>query len=435
MTQLCPPRAIGHLTTPGYRAGNSPVGNAYAARHGMHWVDNDWQPGANTHWPRPNYEGFLPKSDTRRWLDLTPAEIAALRSPDGYRVRTMEQAFRDAKTYGQNVEAEAKFNCTAAQCRELAADARKVFGDAWKKRVWVKTLTDLPGGYEAALARLKAAKAAGFTTLLLLRGADRARRQFPSYVDYVRGATAVPIPPKENVTMTEFSRKDWGARAPKDAPTALVASRVEGVALHWPAMSKQVHGVEAVKRFLRNVQDSHMDDRGWDDVAYQLGFDQDGNTYDLRGLKTQSAANGDQDVNRRFGAFLLILAPGEQPSAKMIAAVKASVAEHRKLFPESKRIVGHQDVRPEPTACPGPIVEKLIKAGAFEPTKPAPPKPSGTIHITAFRTAKTRAEKRAAAKQILESGSARAKVAARDWLEHDTARAAAAKALLALEVK
>lgn len=58
-----------------------------------------------------------------------------------------------------------------------------------------------------------------------------------------------------------------------------------------------------------------------------------------------------------------------------------------------------------------------------------------TIHITAFRTAKTRAEKRAAAKLILERGSAKAKVAARDWLEHDTARDKAAKALLALEVK
>lgn len=255
MTQLCPPRAIGHLTDPGYRAGNSIEGNKHAARRGIGWVDNDWQPKANTHWVDPRKEGYLPASDTRRWLDLTSAEIAALRSPDGYGVRTMEQAFRDAKAYGQNVEAEAKFNCTAAQCRELAADARDVFGDAWKKRVWVKTLTDLPGGYDAALARLKAAKAAGFTTLLLLRGADRARRQFPDYVDFVRGATAAPLPPKEAAVSTGIYLEDnkparsqfrTGRRA---KPTGLfVIHTAEGV---MDAVGADT-GAEGVARFIRD---------------------------------------------------------------------------------------------------------------------------------------------------------------------------------------
>lgn len=171
--------------------------------------------------------------------------------------------------------------------------------------------------------------------------------------------------------MSTFTRTDWGARPPK-ASTPLNASEVVGVALHWPAINAPIRGVEAVKKALRGWQDFHMDGHGWSDIAYQVAFDQDGNRYDLRGLGVQSAANGDRDTNHRFGAFLLIVAPGEHVTQAMVVAVRAAIAEHRRLFPRSTRIVGHQDIRPEPTSCPGPVVEALVKSGAFEPVKVAP---------------------------------------------------------------
>lgn len=170
--------------------------------------------------------------------------------------------------------------------------------------------------------------------------------------------------------MTHFSRSDWGARAAKSGPGPLVASRVDGLAFHWPAMSKPLATVAAVKAALRGWQNFHMDDKGWSDIGYQVAIDQAGNRYDLRGLRTQSGANGDQDVNQRFGAVLLILAPGEQPSAKMIAEARAVVTDFRKLFPDGRRIVGHGQIRPEPTACPGPAAQKAVNAGTFEPAEP-----------------------------------------------------------------
>jgi hypothetical protein len=132
-------------------------------------------------------------------------------------------------------------------------------------------------------------------------------------------------------------------------------------------MSKPIRGVAAVKAALRGWQDFHMDDRGWSDIAYQVAADQDGNRYLLRGLDTQSAANGDQDVNDDFGAVLLILAPGEEPSSKMIREVRRIVVDHRQLFPRSDVLVGHNEVRPEGTQCPGPIVQRHLEAGTFEP--------------------------------------------------------------------
>jgi hypothetical protein len=61
--------------------------------------------------------------------------------------------------------------------------------------------------------------------------------------------------------------------------------------------------------------------------------------------------------------------------------------------------------------------------------------PAKTPNITAFRLAKTNADRREAAGRIVRNSSVRARAAAADWLDADGKRAAAAKALLALEVK
>lgn len=168
--------------------------------------------------------------------------------------------------------------------------------------------------------------------------------------------------------MTRYSRAEIGLRPARGGPGPLWPSRVEGIALHWPAMSRPLTTVEAVKNALRGWQAYHLS-KGWSDIGYQVAVDQDGNRYDLRGLATQSGANGDEDVNERFGAVLLILAPGEQPSAAMVAEVRQVIADHRALFPRSTKIVGHSDIRPEPTACPGPAALAAIRAGKFEPTE------------------------------------------------------------------
>jgi hypothetical protein len=144
---------------------------------------------------------------------------------------------------------------------------------------------------------------------------------------------------------------------------------VEGLAFHWPGMDDPISGRRAVAAALRGWQDYHIDGRGWSDIAYQVAIDQDGDRWTLRGLNRQSGANGDADLNRRFGAVLLILAPGERPTPAMVAEVRRVVRDHRRRFPRSRRLVGHGDIRPGGTACPGPIVSRLIESGAFEPRR------------------------------------------------------------------
>lgn len=165
--------------------------------------------------------------------------------------------------------------------------------------------------------------------------------------------------------MTHYSRKDWHARSPR-ARYRLEPDALRGVALHWPATTTRYQSPAGVMAALRSWQTYHMDVRDWSDIAYQIAIDQAGNWYQLRGLRHRSGANGSDLVNRQYGAFLLVVAEGERPTAAMLERTRERIARFRHIFPNATRIVGHQDVRPEPTACPGPLVEALIKGGAFE---------------------------------------------------------------------
>lgn len=175
-------------------------------------------------------------------------------------------------------------------------------------------------------------------------------------------------------------RSAWAARASRGA-VALRGSEIDGYAWHWPGMAKPINatgdaGMRRVASALRGWQNYHMDGRGWSDIAYQGAVDQAGRKWTLRGVNIRSGANGDADVNRRYGAFLLILAPGEQPSPAMVKTAVEVGGEFCDRFPSSrKKPYGHRDVRPEGTDCPGPIAYGAITAGIFTPGVTPPPKP------------------------------------------------------------
>jgi len=160
-------------------------------------------------------------------------------------------------------------------------------------------------------------------------------------------------------------RTAWGAR-PATGSTPLDADQVEGVAIHWPGMANPL-GRDRIGDALRGWQADHMENNGWSDIAYQVAVDQWGRAWTLRGLTTRSAANGSLDVNQRFGAILLVLAPGEEPSAAMTATVRGVVTDFRRWFPGANRIVPHSLIRPEPTDCPGDQARAALELGAFDP--------------------------------------------------------------------
>ena len=164
-------------------------------------------------------------------------------------------------------------------------------------------------------------------------------------------------------------RSAWNARPPNGGPGSLTVSRVQGAVIHWPGSSseKPISALSAVASALRGWQNFHMDDRGWSDIAYQVAVDQMGRAWTLRGLRTQSGANGNADLNERYGAVLLVLIAGEQPSAAMKATTRGVLADFQRIYPNGTAIRPHSAVRPDGTDCPGPAARAAIARGDFNP--------------------------------------------------------------------
>jgi hypothetical protein len=220
--------------------------------------------------------------------------------------------------------------------------------------------------------------------------------------------------------VTYLPRSAWNAR-PARGSTGLVPAAVDGTGIHWPGMAKPINAAGAtgqarVASALRGWQSYHMDGRGWSDIAYQVAVDQAGRAWTLRGLNIRSGANGDADVNRRYGAILLILAPGEKPSAAMIGTVRGVIGDFRRRYPAGTQIKGHGQIRPEPTSCPGPAAQAAINRGDFTPRptpSPAPrptPRPAPIVEeldmatATEIKTQLDRMEKKFDGFVLLESG-------------------------------
>lgn len=178
--------------------------------------------------------------------------------------------------------------------------------------------------------------------------------------------------------MTFHPRKDWTSTPPANAHR-MPRRGVKGVAVHWNGPAVPKSALTDPRAYLEGVRRFHTSGRGWSDFAYQSAVDQLGNRWQGRGFRHMSAANGDEVVNREWGAILAILGEGQVPSAAMLKGIRREVRRFRLRHPFAWRIRGHQDVRPAGTACPGPDLERAVKAGVFRPLtrkpKPVPPPP------------------------------------------------------------
>lgn len=173
-------------------------------------------------------------------------------------------------------------------------------------------------------------------------------------------------------------RTAWMAEPADDGPGSLDPAKVRGVVVHWPGSEEQdsFDGRAEIVAALRGWQRFHMQSRGWSDIAYQVAVDQAGRAWTLRGLRTQSGANGNEDLNERYGAILLILVDGEEPSAAMKATVRQVVLDFRRIYgDDAALILPHSTVRPDGTDCPGDRARAAIARGDFEPwaDNPEPP--------------------------------------------------------------
>jgi hypothetical protein len=190
VTTRAPARDVGHLTDPGYRAGNSLHGDAVAVLRGQRWVDRDMRHTKdrhpiNTHWAKL-WRDLFSRNRRLAWAMLTWAYVKGLVSRDDYPVRDMFQALTDAHARGLSVEVEAKDFTTVSEWRALAAHAESLWSAHWREHVNAKCLTTVWRWRRI----LRNAHAADWPTIALVRGPWRYRAINSPSITYVRGASA-----------------------------------------------------------------------------------------------------------------------------------------------------------------------------------------------------------------------------------------------------
>ena len=159
---------------------------------------------------------------------------------------------------------------------------------------------------------------------------------------------------------TYLSRDQWSAAPP--TKTLPVSSALKGVCLHW--MGFHIEGDPT--RLVRSIQRNHMSPpKSWWDVAYNELVSQTGVVVEGRGLTVRSGAQGGTRHNKAYVALGLLIGPGQPPTDALIEAVKERISVVRYFQPQATEIVGHKDLKA--TTCPGPDVDRMIRAGVFEP--------------------------------------------------------------------
>ena len=114
-------------------------------------------------------------------------------------------------------------------------------------------------------------------------------------------------------------------------------------------------------RLIRGMQESHVRDRDWADLAYHYVIDPKGRVWEGRSIKYQGAHAGNEPLNRgNIGIVLMGDFEETQPTAAAVANLVALIAHLRRTYgiPPGE-IYGHQDLNP--TKCPGRHLEAVVK--------------------------------------------------------------------------
>jgi hypothetical protein len=172
--------------------------------------------------------------------------------------------------------------------------------------------------------------------------------------------------------MTEYTYDfDWNAWVdpayPVSARNAFEWSDVTQIAIHYTAADNLIDGDPGenwanMPAYVRQIQRSYVTSRGYS-IGYNVGFDQRGKSWRLRGVTFECAANAGH--NEWTIAILCLVDGADKASPEMVAAIRRFVGWARQQAGRHLKIVGHRDIGS--TACPGAGLYDQIKSGAFEP--------------------------------------------------------------------
>lgn len=168
-----------------------------------------------------------------------------------------------------------------------------------------------------------------------------------------------------------ISRSEWGARPPKSITA--VSDRSGGIIIHHTAVrSPLIHWPDCWNRW-KSHQNYHMDRQGWSDIAYNHLVCAHGFWFEGRGWDARNGAN--RPVNPSTLSICWEGTTGDRVEDAAVATINLIISE-AVIRGWSPKVRGHQEVRTEPTACPGEL-QPLIRNGTIS-SIPQPPPPANT---------------------------------------------------------
>lgn len=162
--------------------------------------------------------------------------------------------------------------------------------------------------------------------------------------------------------MRFVSRSEWGARRPK--ATTRISGPVYGVTLHWegPDMGQpgpHVWPHSQCDNYVRQIQDFHLDGRGWSDIAYSGVVCAHGYVFEGRGADLRTAANGTNGGNDHWYALCYLGGQGDAFTDDGMQGFRDGVDWLRRKGNAGDRVNGHRDHKP--TACPGDVIYRWLR--------------------------------------------------------------------------
>ncbi|UGY92846.1 peptidoglycan recognition protein family protein [Streptomyces gobiensis] len=179
----------------------------------------------------------------------------------------------------------------------------------------------------------------------------------PAYAADPDELPTVPLAERGSLVMPRFiSRPQWRARSPKRRSTRIYPAR-GGVAVHHLGPKRFAASKHSFcPAQVRGIQNTHMDDRGWDDIAYTYLVCVHGYVFEGRGVGIRTAANGTNDGNDRYYAVCGLVGGGsayDPITDQLIQGFRNAIAHLRSVGNAGTSITGHKTFMA--TECPGKL--------------------------------------------------------------------------------
>lgn len=137
-------------------------------------------------------------------------------------------------------------------------------------------------------------------------------------------------------------------------PTSIsrnISPEAGGGTAHWGGPAQKIATHAQCEETWRDWQDFHMG-KGWADIAYTMGYCNHGYVLAGRGYGVRTAAQGTNDGNQRFYAYVWIGGQGQQPTIQALDALDWCIAEGRRVGGAGREVRPHTAFTG--SSCPGP---------------------------------------------------------------------------------